>query len=936
MKIKNLLFSCLILTLFHSCAELDKFSSDNNINSFTVTTHSPEAIVIDQATIEGDTIFIPILWGKYEFPMKFHARMRTAPEVNKIIGLDFDREQTFEDINGELKFYVVAGNGSTRAYFIKPREIPLEEDCGVRESLKIHAQEPSDAPLSPNLHISLQGDTLKIFGAGIDYPVSLTPEFTIAELARFGKIWKPGNEGDAFDFQNGSTSLTFDSQQDVYHLNIIAESGLQRVWVVSLRNAPLVEGAEAEPYTYLKIDERYSTSQPLAEGWVVDDMLVDNANGEIVLTVGKTLNGQTVGSAISEPLETDLHLALQQWADRIWIQEDTTFTFDGYDAAKTFYLIDPYSTVARKWNIKLQQYRSSAAEITSFKYGTTINTIGITKPSGILQTQSTGPSIKISETQATVYPAQRQIVLTYTFFQNDEFVKEDTNFLGIPIISTKWGLTLKNVVVTTSAEATCTVPSIAWVATAPKQATELIKEERQIDVYSESGEKTTWTIKLAASGGASAQCDIIAMGLTRIIPNYTQPDPDLPVVVAQEEKRIIIQLKNDENCYPMQVYPAYTISNFASILSPGPGAPLVFADAQSTAEVVVKAQNSTTQTYTVSLQPPIKAEGADILSMTVNNPSPAGFRLINPAITYDAQNTLITLYVENNGATFPLEFDYSNIVITANASCLAAPMGKLRFAKPTDEVSIPVKAQNGGIKTWTVKLSYRPQLPNWDLNSWKDKVTPNNWTVSNTSFADVAAKVEGATGATDDYAASLTTTSILGNLAAGALFLGTFDTSNVLAGLSDPVSLTNFGIPFAPTARIKGIMFDVWYQPVGEDWGSATVELINFNSSKAYVYHGNKPGKAPADPVSPHGANTAQSAAKGKVIYSTLESTTKYGHQATVIRAGKWERDQFLPIDGTVTFTHLSVQFSSAAYGDYLLANKGSQMQVDNIRIVYE
>jgi len=177
-------------------------------------------------------------------------------------------------------------------------------------------------------------------------------------------------------------------------------------------------------------------------------------------------------------------------------------------------------------------------------------------------------------------------------------------------------------------------------------------------------------------------------------------------------------------------------------------------------------------------------------------------------------------------------------------------------------------------------------------------------------------------------------------MAAGAIYLGTFDSGNILGGISDPVSLSNFGIPFAPTAKIVGILYDIWYNTPGADWATATVQLMHFNGTGPYVFHGDRPpsGSNPGDPVFPHNNNTAVRVVKSTQLYTIVpgQTHTIWGDAVKVIPASTWVKDEFLPIDGSVNFTHFSVSFSSSAYGDYLRGVVGSDFRVDNIRIVYE
>ncbi len=939
MKTKLLLLPVLA-ALLCCCTKLDKFSNANDLLEFKVKTYSPETIIIDNVLIEGDTVFIPVLFGKYEFPMTFYAEVCCSPTINKVVGLDFSQPLRFDNINSVLKFFVVAENGSTQTYYIKPREIPLSEDNYIYSRVKFNDVDPAETVLSPLTHISMRGDTVKMFGVGLTYPVTCSPEFTIAPTTTFGTIRNPASGDDPVEFVNGETPLTFDSEESVYHLKVIAKSGLVKEWVVSLRNAELIEGTIAETdYPSLGIEPRQSTVSVTPEGWIAEDLLIDHTQGVITVTMANPGVPApspdrviTKAAPISDPLTLAFHLSMKDWADPIYVQTDTSYVFENYADVKTCYILDPYTAKARRWTIRLNEFKDDGNTVYSFSYDYTANKIKTT-----LFGSANTPAIVLDKSNVKIYPDQKLIQLTYTAFQE------------ATLYTNPWQLTLSNIAVTVSPGATFTIPTIEWkdtyvILVYTKPGATVIKSGRTFTVTSEKGETATWTIELVKSGTAqSGACDISSFTINRVLPNYTRFDDYEPVVIDDAASTITLKLKNDDRSYPMSIYAGYTVSDYATVVSQNGGAdPLVFANAEATQQVTVRAQNGAERVYTVSLFSPPKAEGADITGIDFGACTPADFSLTAIPV-YNAEEGLITLRIEGYDPTFPLEIEYSNVQLTDGASVSLNPTGKFTFANSRALVPVEVTAANGGSKLWNIRLDYRPQLRNWNLDSWADASNINPagyWALPNNSFGNPSTRTAGWSGAGSDYAVNMKTISILGNKAAGALYLGTFDKSNVTAGLSDPVSLSYFGIPFAPTARIKGIMFDIWYKPSGSDWAAATIELISWNGNGSYVYHGDKPAasKNPRDAVSPHPANTAVRVAKGHLKYTTVQgqAQTTHGDAVTYIPAATWVKDQFIPVNGNVPFTHLTVQFSASAYGDYLMANTDSECKIDNIRIIYE
>lgn len=925
MKTKLSILALFIL-LAASCTKLDKFSDDNAVTAFTVTAHSPEEIIIDDVTIEDDVIYIPIVYGKYEFPLNIRASISTSPEVNKIVGLDFAKELILNDINSELKFHVVAESGATRTYYIRAREIPLDENNYIFGKAVYKAVSPANAILSTVTHGDSDRDLLRLFGVELDYPVTMTPEFNIAPSSRFERIWLENDAHSMWEYKNGETELTFQDASTTYCLRVVSQSGLARVWKISLTSCELLD--EQSPATPdVSVDPRTLSVTGIQSGLTVIETLVDNLAGSITIITEKPSPGQ--------PFSLNFQMPANDLIDLIGNDADGVLTFDPFDEVKTFYILDPHDKVAKKWTVSLSEFKSNLARVLSFSYDYDAGLIKIVSSStGPAET----PSIVMDPSRVVINTKEREVVLYYTKYQND-------NYTATP---NWWGFTLKDISITLSDGATCTMPTISWLATARNKAAGLLAEARTFVVKAADGTASTWSIKLlSASSSLSSECEIKSMAIEKVIPSYTRFE-DNPLEVDHGNHNILIFLKDDDGCYPMQIFPNYVLSPYASVTSQGDETrPLTFASSQSVETVTVRAQNGTMQNYTVQLISPAKSENADIVSIGFEAPKPVDFTF-NGEATYDAAKGIITLHVVGNDPAFPLTIPYDGITLSDNATTSTPVRGNFVFSRSSEKVPIAVRAQNGSNKVWYVVLDYRPQLRNWNLNSWSGN-TPQPagyWATANTTgIVTMTGTKQGGSwsGESGDLCAVMASLKapIVNTLAAGTLFIGKFDSSNILGGLSDPVSLTFFGVPFAPTARIKGIMIDVFYHSntIGGDWGSAAVNLIHWDGVGEYIFHGDKPkdDKDPLKGSAPHPKNTATIAAEGLVRFGTgAVAITKYGDPVTLLTDNEWKKDLFIPVDGTKPFTHISVTFSSSAYGDYFSGEVGSTIKVDNIRIVYE
>lgn len=535
----SLFFFILFATSFFSCAKLDKFSDDNAVTSFKAVSQKPE-IIIEEATIEDDTIFIPVIYGKYAFPMPFTATITTSPGINKIIGVDFSRELVFEHINSQIKFHVVAQSGATRTYVIRPKEIPLDENNYIYGNVSYTSVLPSESILSSVAHHDLAGDNLRLFGVELDYPITVVPVFSIAPTSHFDMIWLEGKS--ASPYAEGMV-LTFENDETAYCLRVISQSGLAKVWKITLQSCVLVDGDDPLARN-VNLDPRSVSVSSSQSGLTINETRVDNSSGSIMVFPSKTN---------IRPLLLNVNIQANDLADLIYMKRDTVFTFGDYDETKTFYILDYYNGVAQKWMLSLNEQRSNQAQVLAFRYNYEAGPI-----SAIPGGQATVPSIVMDLSKVYISPQEREITLIYQSYQIDQNA-ESPNW---------WRCTLKEIDIALSEGATCTMPIIEWKATAGGQAAGLLGQVRTFDVTAEDGTTSIWSIRLKPAEGfsLSSECRIKAMTIERVVPDYTLFDNN-PVDINDVNKKIVLKLKEDDECYPMQVFPGYVISDYASVAS---------------------------------------------------------------------------------------------------------------------------------------------------------------------------------------------------------------------------------------------------------------------------------------------------------------------------------------------------------------------------------
>ncbi|MGL4909448.1 MAG: PCMD domain-containing protein [Bacteroidales bacterium] len=955
---RKFFFFFLALSLFISCQKLDELNGNATIDAFVIAEHSP-IITIASPFITNDTVYIPILDGMDNFPMRFKANVILSAGTKQIRGIDFNQEQELVSATSLLKFVVMAENGMARTYYICPKKI--DGDNYLRNSIEVLSSSPQS--LLSSVGVSTVNDTFKIYGALLEYPISLQLNLQIASDASFGNYWYEG--GDTSIYNNGKTILTFE-QEKVIHLKVVANNGAIREWNLQLINTTMIKGSdplEAYMLENTAIDMRNTSAESKIQGIRIYDTETNNLTDTIILRLDKeTVQKLKFASEkrvsmrkIEFPtfFEAKLNLGCSAYAEAIGLLTNSCIAFSPWDKPQSFYLMDKINLVTRKWTVVLKEIKYDLANVLAFHYDYTAATVKLNSNGS-----ETGPSIILDSSQTKIYPRQKLIQLVASKVNKEFNTPYSTN-------NTSWKIHLENIRIKLSDGASCKLPIFEWKSTYVKgnklgswittytQPDTAINQTRDFSVIAENGKVERWTIafRLPESTKSSA-CNIERMHIKNLVPYFAKVDPVTPTLIDQEQLNITINLTDDRNAYPLSIYTGYDISAYSTI-SLSDGIPLVFENANSTRTILITAEDGTNKEYTISLLSPIKAEGADINAISWGTMSSEFSFYKNPI--YDSENGVIELPITSADAAFPLSVNYNNISLSEGASITIPSRGSFIFNNSSDARTITVTSEAGNTKTWIVRLLYAPQLKNGTLNSWSmnhgwaNNHNPNPttyWATANTNVGGIVkitgvTATQGISGTANDYSAQLETTSaaIVG-LAAGTVFTGWYDLDNAVEyGTKDPVILTFQGLPFTPTAKIVGLTFDAWYKPgtPEKDWGSVVFTLINWDGSKGpYRYHGDTPGATITDPMVPHMKNTAVAASQASLMISSSESRPINGKKTINIGEGQWKKDIFLPLNGNVKFTHLSIIFSSSAFGDSFIGEIGSMLKIDNIRIVYE
>ncbi len=948
-KLYRILFLLLAVVGVFSCTDIDKLSDNNQISGLNILSYSPQTIELGEVEMQQDTFYIPIIYGKYEFPLRFYAQLEFDADIDKVIGIDFSEEQCLESIDDVIQFYVMAHSGLTRTYYIKAKEIPLDEDNYIQRLFSVHDATPG-VRISSEGAYSTKGDTLKIYSVGGSYPIDVTPEFTVS------------TEASIRNFDNGQTSLSFTDRTTTHKIKVSSKSGAERIWNIRLINLPVVSGADGTSTETQRagtnIEPReFNASLPDVSEFEIYESLVDNTNEKITLTLkeSETQNTASTRAAnVTFPLKVQISFTSFEGVQLLVddpenehtfapFANDTTLTFNSYEDVHDFYMLDTESEVARHWQIALEEWIEGGANVLSFAYDYDAADVKISRyyqpwPPQFIYTYA--PSIELDRSNVEIYPKTAEIYINATAIA--------TEFASAGSCDKDWSLTLKDIDISLSKGATCTLPTFSWVSNYEggilgwgEKPNDCWKEEKSFTVTAEDGTEKTWTLKIREPNSftPSTECDLLAFNIERIMPNYAKID-ELGTTIDSENRTVTIKLIEDDGCYPLSIYPIYTYSDYASISTQNGGTePLIFENAESTQNVTILAQDKTTSsTWTVKLQAPPKEAQANVTDFKVTSVS-SGSDI--SSISKDDEQGVIKLHL-SKAPVFPMEIGYS-MTLSSKATSDLPVRGTLSFNSYTDIRIFTITAQNGNTKLWKIKPIYEPQLENWTLDSWtKDSqygldipTSDEVWATANNTFTTMTTPTTGVSG----LAAKLESKNapIINTFAAGSVFTGWFDTGHAASlGLRDPVKLTHFGIPWESSSRIVGVEAQVSYHPgggAGSDNGSIQLYLIRYDGSGKMEFHGNKPGTS-----TPHEDNNAIAVASGYTLIGTQAGTGNNGSAITVVPDGTWT-EVFVPFNypgGVVPdYTHLSICFSSSYEGDSFKGTVGSTLKVDNVKIIY-
>jgi hypothetical protein len=881
----SLLFTLICFGI--SCEDVEALSDAAEVEMFAVAHSSPSSIILGDPEINTAEalIRIPMLYGKYNFPLHLRLSVITSKDIDKVLGIDFAEDVIFDTTTDTKTFYVVAASGFTKKWTIQLVETQLLEQTQI-ERFEILSHTPAQALLGALASVKHTSSEVDIFMIDAGFPLSVVPRIQLSEFAHIDGY----ADGDAITFAEANAKLP---------LKVVAESGKEQTW-----HAKLVQCMDVHDLSTIPVPIRNRLDLP-AEALHFDlsagelkEFTTDFDTG-LILIEAKGATFPVTVNAGSLPIDADAQI--------VGREADDTFTFNHYDDAVTFYIVDNVSTHYIQWTVKFAEWKNKDANIEAF-------TITESSPALI----SIESPVEINTLSATI---------------SMKITAGAGNFpLSITAdVSVSNNATLKN---------GQTSPITHTFAT--------IDDVLEITVVAENGSEKVWRVEIInADPNSDKRVDTDVLSFlayeyssqeNALTGSKVVIDPE--AVVNQADKTISIKIKNWKKYFPLKVKALIDLSTGATISTPGFGQEdeLVFNTPTSTKSFTVTAENQlNTAVWTIQFidEEPDKSSAANLVDFVIGANISSGNTIdkyfIEPS---KRQITLLLLTTSLPGESLKINPTFT---LSPRAYLLDIENSEeIAFTSLSHEKTFRIMAEDETtIQSWKIVLVFAPQLTNWNLDTWSDNKNAEGWSSANAALSSnpTTTRVSPGYGGTG-YAAKMTSTTatmVIKIMASGSLFQGHFVFN--LGYATRPKLMTWFGVPWGgkPIALEADYTYSRGSQRVkpsglnfvnvnGDDYGSATIELLHWDGTGSFEYH----------------AVTPDDGYSNYEIPSNITVTARAMNDH-IAPTSSWQklRLNLATLDSTKPSTHMHITFASSYEGDLQIGAPGSTLTIDNVRLIY-
>lgn len=889
-----------VLTM-SGCVDMDKLSDSAKLGSFQVKEVMTPSAVLGVVTLDNEahTVNIALEHGKYLEQILFSADIKIDKDAEKLLNINPDSVLVI-DRNGDgmitaddnITFYVRAKSGLPQEWSLTLTPVDYSDNTDIT-AMRI-SNIPSGFKIARDAFVYKESESeyyIKIIAPeqGV-FPITLTTECVFATSGT--QLLKTDDNG-KLEVRPATDTLTFSTSREIRYIYTEAEDGKRAVWPVYLESGEAVYAGNENKF---REDQKRTINIGDPQVLVTKDngnqylsFTVDSVNNEIVVN----MRGAGEDGEIAYPVELGMGFNLRSNQVCVGYNSGQKITLTGNDDYYEFILYDRINDTKKVWKIRVQSYRSSEADVKSF-------TLSRSAPN----------TVKFDRTATDINVETGVITLVVTEGMDD------------------FPVTLRaNIRVSDYAET-------IGLGSGEDFIINDVNSVKEFKVRAEDGTLKNWTVRIRFAGELNDEAKVETFRILDYRGARGLLQMETTSVIDHEAKTITLTVTNKGNDLPLTFHAAMSISYRASYVGTQYSNTTAwsFRSLSDTKQVTVRSEDGLVQnTYTVQIidNSPAASSDADMISFKATN-FPSGYTVTKTDVNQQERTILFTITVKGSSS-----FSFTpTLTLSEGATTVGITSGtKYTFGSVNDVKTFSVVSEDGQTSnTWTMKCRYVPQVPNGDMERWStdtySKQVPTGWSSSNNSITTAVKKQSGSVDGTN--CAYLETTSVLGNIAGGSIFLGWFKMD--LSQLSEPKNMSHFGIPF--DAYPSAVTADVKYISGGSgDMACIEIHMLHYSGSGSIDYHtfGSKdangiyradPSKEPGITVVGHGRD--EFGTTNGWVTKRLPVTWYYDNPHT-----GYTRSQ-LPV------THIYVSYCTSYRADYIEGAVGSKMWVDNVRLEYD
>jgi hypothetical protein len=380
-KIISVALSFLLIVVY-ACKDVDGLSDAAEITGCRLISHTPQDILLGEVSIQNDTVYIPLLQGKYSFPLTVYMEFDFSPSIDKIIGehtkfvFEYDPSTGEFKVNNEIgktaSFCVIAESGAFKRWYVTLKEAPYSEDAGISR-FRIKNYNIENSLFCPFGVIDNIDTLVSLFYINSVFPREIVPDILLSAGALMVDTAK---------------TLVFETETQEYGLSVISASGNLKEWKVNLKKAELIDDISELPVEERKRlgveKQEIKMNIPAASDMRIDKTSVDEDQGIIRVFVHK----------LNYPVSLDIEYGKLLNRQIVGLNSGEAINFTASVQSMEFYVLDEISKKVRKWYLQVEEATDGSTEI----YGLKIKNIQSNE--GILIAE---PEVRIEPDNHTVW-----------------------------------------------------------------------------------------------------------------------------------------------------------------------------------------------------------------------------------------------------------------------------------------------------------------------------------------------------------------------------------------------------------------------------------------------------------------------------------------------------------------------------------------------------